>query len=324
MATPKSLLDILDCITAPEMAEPQTLALATRQHYQRVRTIFEDQNIVGAGIARKVTGNERTDELGIVFYVRQKVPAANLQAGQILPPVMAAANGKAVFTDVVEIGDIVPQANIKASPLQSGFSVGHQEVTAGTLGAVVRKGRKRFILSNSHVLANSGLGAIGDAILYPGVADGGKAPGNVVAKLSGFAPFRPGDSFTNTVDAALAEIDRSRLNDIDEEIWGAATPRKVALPERDMAVRKRGRTSGDSQSIVRDVDFRVLVRYEGVGTVGFTGQVLCDTYTSPGDSGSVVVASDSGAIVGLHFAGSPQGSVFTPIRTVMGALKFTF
>lgn len=324
MATPKALLDILDRITAPDITQPQVLAPATRQHYQRVRTIFEDRNIIGAGIANKVIGNERTEVLGIVFYVLEKVRSADLPADRILPPVMAAANGKAVFTDVVEIGDIVPQVNIKASPLQSGFSVGHQDVSAGTLGAIVHKGRKRFILSNSHVLANSGLGAIGDAILYPGVADGGQAPGNVVATLSGFAPLHPGDSFTNTVDAALAEVNPSRLAEIDEEIWGAALPRKTAAPVREMPVKKRGRTTGDSQSVVRDVDFRVLVRYEGVGVVGFTGQVLCDTYTSPGDSGSVVVAADSGAIVGLHFAGSPQGSVFTPIRTVMQALKFSF
>jgi hypothetical protein len=60
-----------------------------------------------------------------------------------------------------------------------------------------------------------------------------------------------------------------------------------------------------------------------VGVVGFSGQVLCDTYTASGDSGALVV-SDEGAVVGLHFSGSPKGSIFTPIRTVMDALKFKF
>ncbi|MET3583563.1 hypothetical protein ABID19_006628 [Mesorhizobium robiniae] len=249
---------------------------------------------------------------------------SDLRPDQILPPVMAAANGRAIYTDIVEIGDIVPQENAKQSPLQSGFSVGHKDVTAGTLGAIVRKERKLFLLSNSHVLAKSGLAAAGDPILYPGPADGGAEPADIIATLSAFSPFTVGDSFTNTVDAALAEIDPDHLADIDNEIWGAATPLKVATPMRDMAVKKRGRTTGDTQSVVRDVDFRVLVRYEGVGVVGFIGQVLCDTYTGGGDSGALVVAADTGAIVGLHFAGSPKGSVFTPIRTVLDALKFAF
>lgn len=324
MATPRTLLDILDRVTAPEIAEPESLSPTTLQHYQRVRTIFEDDNIVGAGIARKVTDGERRDDLGIVFYVRQKLAMSDLRPDQILPPVMAAANGRAIYTDIVEIGDIVPQENAKQSPLQSGFSVGHKDVTAGTLGAIVRKERKLFLLSNSHVLAKSGLAAAGDPILYPGPADGGAEPADIIATLSAFSPFTVGESFTNTVDAALAEIDPDHLADIDNEIWGAATPLKVATPMRDMAVKKRGRTTGDTQSVVRDVDFRVLVRYEGVGVVGFIGQVLCDTYTGGGDSGALVVAADTGAIVGLHFAGSPKGSVFTPIRTVLDALKFAF
>ncbi|MER9656618.1 S1 family peptidase [Mesorhizobium sp. M0152] len=315
---------MLDLVTAPNIAEPEALSLNTRRHYDRVRTIFEDENIIGAGIARKVAGEERTKDLSIVFYVRRKIPTPQLPSDRVLPPILAAANGRAVYTDVVEIGDIVPQANIMKSPLKSGFSVGHKDITAGTLGAIVKKAGKRFLLSNSHVLANSGLGASGDAILYPGPQDGGEEPGDVVAKLSAFTPFAAGASFTNTLDAALAEVDEDRLGAIDEDIWSATPPLKVAAPQREMAVKKRGRTTNETLSVVRDVDFRVLVRYEGVGVVGFTGQVLCDTYTDGGDSGALVVDQSSGAIVGLHFAGSPKGSVFTPIRVVMRVLKFSF
>ena len=32
----------------------------------------------------------------------------------------------------------------------------------------------------------------------------------------------------------------------------------------------------------------------------------------------------TGAILGLHFAGTPQGSIFTPMRKVMSALRFRF
>ena len=97
-----------------------------------------------------------------------------------------------------------------------------------------------------------------------------------------------------------------------------------------MRVIKRGRTTGDTESVVRDTDFRIMIQYPGVGTVGFTGQVKCDRYTDGGDLGSIVVDKASGAIVGLHCAGAPDlpglpgTSVFTPIRTVMDALRFKF
>jgi len=326
VATPKTLLDILDRVTTPEIAAPEALSLTTAKHYERVRTIFEDENIVGAGIAKKIAGDQLTEELGIIFYVRQKIPAADLRPDQLLPPVLAARNGMAVYTDVIEIGDVVPQngPNIQNTPIQSGFSVGYKDQATGTLGAIVRKRGKQYLLSNSHVFADAGLGRVGDSIIFPGPDDGGAAPGSLVATLDSFTPFAVGETYTNRVDAALAKLEPAALARLDMTILGAATPIKVGTPVRDMKVTKRGRTTGDTQSVVRDVDFRILVRYDGVGVVGFTGQVLCNTYTAGGDSGSIVVDQDSGAIVGLHFAGSSHGSVFTPIRTVMEALKFKF
>lgn len=324
MATPKSLLNILDSVTMPQIAVPQALGVSMKNLYARVRTIFEDDNIVGAGIAEKISGEERTDELGIVFYVREKLPAPDLNPESLLPPVLAAANGRAVFTDVVEIGDVVPQINIQDTPIQSGYSVGYKDLATGTLGAIVRRRAKRFLLSNSHVFADAGLGTIGDPIIFPGSDDGGVNPSNLVARLTTFTPFVVGQSFTNLADAALAELETLERTNLDLSILDAATPLKVGTPQRGMAVSKRGRTTGDTTSTVRDVDFRILVRYDGVGVVGFTGQVLCDNYTAGGDSGSIVVAKDTGAIVGLHFAGSENGSVFTPIRTVMNVLKFRF
>ena len=91
-----------------------------------------------------------------------------------------------------------------------------------------------------------------------------------------------------------------------------------------MTVVKRGRTSGDTASTVEDVNFRAIIEYEGVAKVGFLDQALCRRYTSPGDSGAIVVDKKSGKIVGLHFAGASGGSVFNPIGPVMKALKFKF
>lgn len=189
----------------------------------------------------------------------------------------------------------------------------------------MHKDGKRFILSNSHVLAASGLAALGDHVVYPGPADGGDIPANVVARLSSFVPFVvDSSSFVNTVDAALAEVDPAFIPTINDQIWNVSSTLEVSQPARRMKVFKRGRTTGDTDSIITDVNFRILIRYPDVGTVGFTGQVLCKNYTAGGDSGALVIDSDTGRIVGLHFAGSSKGSVFTPIQMVMDELKFSF
>ena len=321
--TPKYFLELLNQVTAESMPRAESLTGMRALHVKRVRSVFDDPNIIGAGIADKLTEKKTTDTMSLVFYVRKKLPKSKIDPNLMVPPVIAGAGDRAVFTDVFEMGEVRPQVNKTRRPLKSGFSVGLRDVATGTLGAIVKRADNFYILSNAHVLASSGLGKKGDHIVYPGTDDGGKTT-DEVATLRFFKPFKAGGSFVNTYDAALAQVGSQHLDDIDWKILAATTPLRIADPVRGMKVIKRGRTSGDTESVVRDIDFRIQVQYDGLGVIGFTGQVRCDTYTRPGDSGSIVVAKDSGAIVGLHFAGSPSGSVFTPIRTVMEGLQFKF
>ena len=318
------LVAVLDLVTQPDKPLLQELEPVPAAQYDMLRAVFEDENIVGAGVTKKVTAAKVVDQLSITFYVREKLPRSRLSAQNLVPPVVAGLDGAAVFTDVFEIGEVVPQINCIASPIMSGYSVGHASVKAGTVGAIVRRGTSRYLLSNSHVLANSGLGKVGDAILYPGREDGGKIEKNTIAILSEFKPFEVGDYFTNRLDAALAEIRSEHVGAIEPALPGAATPVSVTDPAMGMKVLKRGRTTGDTESEIRDVHFRILVRYENVGVVGFTGQVLCAPFTDGGDSGAIVIDKSTGAVVGLHFAGSSKGSIFTPMRTVMSELRFEF
>ena len=324
METPKNLLRALDIMTRDAQPQAEALGVAAATHFERTRRIFDDRNIIGIGISEKITEKKAVGELGLCFYVEKKLSKRKLDTSKMIPPVIALPDGSAAFTDVKETGRIVPQVNKRRSPIQSGFSVGHVAITAGTVGAIVKKGKKHFILSNSHVLANSGLGKKGDKIIFPGAADGGQAPKDVIAKLSAFEKFVVGDKFANRIDAALAEIDEDHLDDLNFEIFGTKRTLDVIDPVRGMTVVKRGRTTGDTESTVRDVNFRFILEYEGVGKVGFLDQVLCDRYTAGGDSGSAVVDKKSGKIVGLHFAGANGGSVFNPISAVIKALKFRF
>jgi hypothetical protein len=324
METPKNLLRALDMVTTPEEPSPQLLGAVRVAYARRMRTIFEDPNVIGVGISEKLAEKRPTGELSLCFYVEKKVSKRSLSAAKLIPPVVAVPDGQAVFTDVKQIGKLLPQANIRKSPIKSGYSVGHRGITAGTVGAIVKKGRKYFILSNSHVLALNGKGKIGDEVTYPGPGDGGSLPKDEVATLSDFVEFEPGGKFVNRVDAALAKIIEERLQELDFYILSAKPALATIAPVRGMTVVKRGRTSGDTESTVEDVNFRAIIEYDGVGRVGFLDQALCRRYTSPGDSGAIVVDKKSGKIVGLHFAGASGGSVFNPIGPVMKALKFKF
>jgi hypothetical protein len=324
-STPKHLLDALDFITAekPLAAELESLHA---MHVTKVRRAFDDPNIVGVGISKKVTKQKEVDALCVSFYVVKKLPPSKIPHSHLVPPVIATETGRATYTDVKEVGRIVPQKNplVKQKPVESGFSVGHIKITAGTLGAIVKKGDKRYLLSNSHVLGDSGKGKPGDKVVYPGPDDDGQVPGDWVASLTQAVPFKKGGTFVNEVDAALAEIREERLEDMIYRLPKAKMPLSIIVPERDMVVTKRGRTTGTTRGKIIDVDFRFVLNYDGVGQVGYTKQVLCERYTDGGDSGSLVIDVASGKIVGLHFAGANGGSVFNPIQAVIKALGFAF
>src|SRR5262245_55388908 len=89
-------------------------------------------------------------------------------------------------------------------PAPAGYSVGHPQVTAGTIGARVRDALGRvYILSNNHVLANSNNAQLGDPAYQPGVFDGGTAA-DQIATLSDFQTITFTTSANNTVDGAIA------------------------------------------------------------------------------------------------------------------------
>lgn len=147
-------------------------------------------NVVGVAAGFKESGGVITEEPSVVVLVQQKKPDAGLDEGARIPKEV---NG--VKTDVYEVGYL--QAQQATSPRQrfrpvpAGVSIGHYQVTAGTLGAVVRDRTTgaRLILSNNHVLANNNVAVIGDPILQPGATDGGMNPGDVVAYLERFIPL---------------------------------------------------------------------------------------------------------------------------------------
>jgi hypothetical protein len=316
VASERAILRAIDALTK-EL--PRVEAANMAEVLLSGRRVVQHKNTVGVGMGYKIKRGKTTNQKCLQVYVVKKItPKSKLKADQLVPEVVVSGS-EPVPTDVIEVGRVVPEKLVTRNPIQPGYSIGHINVTAGTFGALVTRGRAYGALSNSHVLAAAGKGKNGDAILYPGKADGGK-PADRVAKLARFRPFKVG-GYVNTVDAAVATFDKTQLKKVRSEIKNLGVPKGlIKKASLGMAVTKTGRTSATTKGKVIGVAARLQINYPGVGLVGFRDQVLCTRYSKPGDSGSLVLEQKSKKAVGLHFAGGPKGSFFNPIGPVLSAM----
>jgi hypothetical protein len=329
-------------------------AKAVKKQYQR--DLLGKPNVVGVGVGYKFVGGERTDIPCVIVFVRQKVAPESLSAEEMVPVQI-----EGVATDVIESGPIfAQQANTaRFRPAPGGVSIGHYQITAGTLSVIVRDKNtgERLILSNNHVLANANDASPGDPILQPGPADGGTvgadqigtllrfqpityeqstqspgcsvattyaAFGNFIARVLGsehrVAAYRPQQA-ANLVDAALA-LPLNGSDVLDEIIEvGAIAGTVDAAPG--MPVRKSGRTTALTTGEIMAIDATVTVGYGAGRTAVFEQQVVAGAMSQPGDSGSLVVEAGSQRAVGLLFAGSDTTTIFSPIDFVEDLLQVT-
>jgi hypothetical protein len=275
-------------------------------------------NILGVGYGAKSTmGVSYPDEVSVRVYVRRKLPVSALSVAERVP---ADINGTP--TDVIGVGDI--QAYW---PCACGDSVGHKSITAGTIGAVVRKKSgdttKRYILSNNHVLANSNACAMGDEILQPGPADGGTLQASLLARLDAWhaIDFAGGP---NDIDAAIGEINTpANVQTTINTIGQIAAPNMNASLYQ--SVRKSGRTTGHTVGVILDVAATIKVSY-GNNVAVFRDQLAVsgvggNVFSAGGDSGSLVVDAVSKRPVGLLFAGGGGTTFVNPIDDVLTTLS---
>ncbi|MFI9586603.1 hypothetical protein ACIHCQ_33325 [Streptomyces sp. NPDC052236] len=171
------------------------------------RDYSQDPNIVGVGFgARFRNGRRFLDQPVCSVFVVRKLLDDQLAPQQRLPRTVD-VDGATVEIDVVESGRFhAYEFRARERPAAAGISIGHGDITAGTLGTLVTDTStgNLAILSNNHVLANSNKAKIGDPIYQPGPADAPKTPNNIVGRLARFVPISFGDS-TNRVDCAIAE-----------------------------------------------------------------------------------------------------------------------
>src|SRR3989449_10398794 len=229
--------------------------------------IFARANVVGVAIGNKVIRGRETDERCIVVFVEAKKPEAQCRPRDVVPKTFGN-----VRTDIVETGRFLALRSEQAidlertkrtRPAPGGVSIGHVQITAGTLGVLARRNGRAVILSNNHVLANQNAGRVGDPILQPGPADGGRLQ-DTIARLVDFVPIQFHDrrlgplgrllaalfawaglgvkrlptGQVNLVDAAVAEpIDAGSAS---RDILGVGRGTPTRGPGVGIALRKRG------------------------------------------------------------------------------------
>jgi hypothetical protein len=306
-------------------------------------------NVVATGVGYKISEGKQTQELALVCSVETKKPKKALTAKEMIP-----ASIQNIATDVFPTGVIYalqdPTGRFRPAP--GGVSIGHFQITAGTLGCLVKKDGKLFILSNNHVLANSNDADIGDPILQPGPHDGGQMAQDQIARLSEFVPieFEGGTlpscpigtgvaSFLNGLAAALGS--RTRLQttrkqaadnlvdcaiaepmdsgDVKNEILQIGTMTGTAEATLGMSIKKSGRTTGLTTGTIQQIDVTSNVSYGTNKVATFVDQLMAGAMSQGGDSGSAVLDDDN-RLVGLLFAGSNTTTIMNRIQNVFQAL----
>ena len=338
--------------------------MITKEEIGRIKienliSLKKKMNVNGVGIGRKIVSGKETGQLCLTILVTKKVAKSELLDRDLIPHTI-----DNIPTDVKAVGKIIAfkARTDRWRPAPGGVSIGHYLITAGTLGAFVKDNStgQTLILSNNHVMANSNDASIGDAILQPGSADGGKNPQDRIADLERFVTIQfqgggNGGNGTCSIAKFLAGLmnclakavgSQHRListniaaqaNEVDAAVakpaWddvftgdiidiGVITGTKAA--EIGLKVRKSGRTTATTTGAVEMLNVNVDVGYGGSKVATYENQIVTGAMSSPGDSGSLVVDGTEPLAVGLLFAGSDTSTVINPIDRVLALLNVRF
>jgi hypothetical protein len=319
----------------------------------QLKELLQKKNVISVKMGNKITAGIDTGVEAIIVGVETKVSLTRLRKVDVI---LASINN--IPTDVQVVKKIKALAKAVALdrtkeyiPAPGGVSVGHPDISAGTLGMWVKRKGIWGILSNNHVLGNVNRGKIGDLIYQPGPADGGTAKNakarlkvlpiidlvgpsecpiantlvnvlNTVARL-----FGRRTRLATTVAAGLNLVDcgwAEALDDkfVDPEILEIGLPKGECEFEVDERIKKSGRSSDLTYGTVTSVDAAINVDM-GDGQIGmFSDQIEFGTpgFIVPGDSGSAILSMDD-KVGGLGFAGNEDASYANKYRHNKSALE---
>jgi hypothetical protein len=305
-------------------------------------------NVVGLAEGVKWKNGQPTGEPALLVLVTHKLEKDQVGPKDLAPPKLGDMQ-----TDVLAIGYPFAGGDAESSgagiqtlgkrvrPAQGGYSVGHKNITAGTIATcvydILPEGSvsppahgvgipsKYYILSNNHVLANSNAASLGDAVLQPGPFDGGTEPADRIATLTRFIPITfnpptPLADHNNLVDCAIAEGEFHDLNRLIYWNGHVRGWRRKANVTVGMLVKKTGRTTSFTTGRITAINATVDVGYGGGKVARLKDQIVTTNMSAGGDSGSLVLTLDNIA-VGLLFAGSSTSMIANQIENVRSLLR---
>ncbi len=227
----------------------------------------------------------------------------------------------------------------QTTPIQLGTSGGWRYDLAngyccgGTLGSLITKGGKQYILSNYHVLesdivngGNNRVAQTGDPVIQPGLIDISCNASNA----QDVATLVVSSSLPNSnVDAAIAEVISGMVRTDGSILQIGTLSSSTVAASINQAVKKSGRTTGLTRSSISGLNATVNITYSNECAGGtsftktFTGQIVIanrrSKFLAGGDSGSLMVedVTTNPRAVGLLFAGSNTSGIANPIGEVL-------
>lgn len=230
-------------------------------------------------------------------------------------------------------------------PIQLGTSGGWRYDLAngyccgGTLGSLVTKGGKQYIMSNYHVLeadivlgGNNRIATTGDYVIQPGLID----VGCNAANAQNVGTLVVSQSLPNSnVDVSTAEVIPGMVRTDGAILEIGVISSQTVAAYIGQPVKKSGRTTGLTRSTVSGLNATISVAYENECAGGaaftktFTGQIVIankrSAFLAGGDSGSLMVedVATNPRAIGLLFAGSTQTAIANPINEVLAFLGAT-
>ena len=184
--------------------------------------------------------------------------------------------------------------------LNAGSKVAHKNLAVnngwGTLGGILLPQKPNgvmHIISNNHVLANSNRAITGDDIFYM------EETPIKIGKLKHYTPIKSYSA--NYLDLAVAEIPGFRNNGLLP-----GSNRDGFIGEK---VYKVGARTGMTNGVVRSMHYTAKIDFPDfkavfVDQMQITGNV--NSFSQPGDSGSLIRSGIDNSCLGLLFAGNDQ------------------
>jgi hypothetical protein len=322
-----------------ERTDPKDPTDALAAQLRHTDALLEDPDIIGTAVSWQKNGDAI-----IKVYVTRKgvdvpasldgIPIKVQRVGRIyatnIPcearPGNEGCNAETEAAALAQDGGIAGEANSQRDwqmrPVPIGVSVGSSDAIAATLGCRVSRGCHNYALTNSHVVADTTA-----ELTQPGAYDGGMQHEDAIASLYESVPIvlGTGAEVANRVDAAIFQIDSNKVGTATRSN-GYGEPRFETLePALNLGVMKYGRSSAMTNGYIDAINATLIVRYPS-GDARFVEQLIIRStskkidFSLPGDSGSLVVASDGDdqrKPVGLLFASGRGISVANPINDVL-------